>query len=114
MEHEIVHLVEMLLWSHSQCSARRFQSIAKRFFGHTDYTHQLITPRERAMTEYGIRAGDRVRFRFDGKHVEGVVNRITKRATVLVEHARGELYSDGKKYQKYYVPLTLLKVINGT
>jgi hypothetical protein len=111
MEHEIVHLLEMLLWTHSQCSGRRFRSIANRFFGHTDYTHQLITPRERALTKYGIRAGDRVRFRFDGEHVEGVVNRITKRATVLVEHKRGELYSDGKKYQKFYVPLASLELV---
>jgi hypothetical protein len=112
MEHEIVHLVEMLIWKRSRCSAKRFQSIAYRFFGHTDHTHQLVTPRERALSKYGIRAGDRVSFRFDGQHLEGFVNRITRRATVLVEDAKGERYSDGKKYQKYYVPLTLLELLD--
>ncbi|MFV1966124.1 MAG: hypothetical protein ACC628_11915 [Pirellulaceae bacterium] len=112
MEHELVHLLEMLIWTYSRCSAKRFQSIAYRFFGHTDYTHQLITPCERAMSKYGIRSGDRVSFRFDGRHLVGIVNRITRRATVLVEDAKGECYSDGKKYQKFYVPLTLLKAVD--
>jgi len=39
---------------------------------------------------------------------EGTVNRITKRATVLVEDPEGEPYSDGKRYRKYLVPLQLL------
>lgn len=109
LEHETVHLLEMLLWRQSSCSAARFQGIAHRFFAHTEHRHQLITPRERALTEYGIRTGDRVTFRFERRHYVGTVNRITKRATVLVEDERGEPYSDGKRYAKFYVPLSLLK-----
>ena len=86
-------------------------AIANRFFGHTDHHHQLITPRERAFTEFGIRPGARVSFRFDGQHHIGVVNRITKRATVLVEDKRGERYSDGKRYTKFYVPVSLLELM---
>ncbi|MCB9922730.1 MAG: SprT-like family protein [Planctomycetaceae bacterium] len=108
-EHELVHLIEFLLWEQSSCSARRFQSIANRFFCHTEHTHQLITPRERALTKFGVKPGSRVSFRLDGQHYVGVVNRITKRATVLVEDARGVKYTDGKRYTKFYVPLGQLK-----
>jgi hypothetical protein len=109
LEHEMVHLVEMLIWDQSSCSAPRFQSIANRFLGHTEHTHTLITPRERALTKYGIKAGDRVSFRLDGEHYMGTVNRITKRATVLVEDGQGECYSDGKRYAKFYVPVGMLE-----
>jgi hypothetical protein len=108
-EHELVHLIEMLLWTDSSCSADRFQSMALRIFGHTDHRHELITPRERAWTKYGVRPGDRVRFRFDGTTYVGMVNRIHKRATVLVEDLRGASYTDGKRYAKFYVPLDLLE-----
>ena len=35
--------------------------------------------------------------------------RITRRATVLVESPEGQHYSDGKRYQKFYVPLDMLE-----
>jgi hypothetical protein len=108
-EHELVHLIEMLIWVSSSCSAARFQSIASRFFGHRQHTHQLITTHERAFTKFGIKPGDRVSFRLDGRHLVGVVNRITRRATVLVESPQGTPYTDGKRYSKFYVPLTMLK-----
>lgn len=109
IEHEIVHLIEMLLWSHSSCAADRFQSIAARAFAHVEHTHQLITPRERALRKFGIRPGDPVRFQVNGARLVGVVNRITRRATVLVEDPEGQRYTDGKRYAKYYVPLTMLE-----
>jgi hypothetical protein len=108
-EHELVHLAEMLVWYHSSCRAERFQQLALKFFGHTEHTHQLITPREHAYTELGLRPGDRVQFRFDGQHYQGFINRITRRATVLVEDAGGVPYSDGRRYQKFYVPLSQLE-----
>ncbi|MEZ6118836.1 MAG: SprT-like domain-containing protein [Pirellulaceae bacterium] len=108
IEHEMVHLIEMLLWTESSCAAPRFQSIAQRHFGHTEHRHQLITPREKAFTQFGIRTGDRVAFRIDNQQLVGMVNRITKRATVLVEDGTGEKYSDGKRYTKYYVPVHML------
>ena len=111
LEHEIVHLIEVLVWGDSSCSAHRFQAIANRFFGHTEHRHQLITPTERAFTQFGIKAGDRVSFRLDGRRYVGLVNRITKRATVLVEDRAGRRYSDGKRYTKYYVPITMLKSV---
>ena len=111
MEHEMTHLVEMLIWVESSCSAPRFQSIANRFFGHTDHQHQLITPRERAFTKFGIKPGDRVSFRIDGQHHTEFVNRITKRATVLVEDERGQPYSNGKRYSKFYVPVGMLEPV---
>ena len=114
MEHEITHVLELMLWDKSSCARRRFQEISLRFFAHTDYTHRLITPREKAMAKYGIRPGMTVRFRLDGAERTGVVNRVNKRATVLVEEHGGVRYTDGKRYAKYYVPPKLLKIVDGT
>ena len=111
MEHELVHLVEMLLWNKSSCAKPRFHSITLRFFGHTENKHRLITPKEKAIVKYGIRPGMAVRFRIDGAEHKGIVNRVNKRATVLVEDRQGRRYSDGKHYAKFYVPVELLEAI---
>jgi hypothetical protein len=110
-EHEMLHLVEMLVWDHSSCSADRFRSMSHRLFGHLQSTHQLITPREIAHAKYGVRAGQRVKFMFEGRRYVGVVNRVTKRATVLVPDPTGEAYTDGKRYLKFYIPLPMLTPI---
>ena len=107
LEHEIVHLAENLCWGDSNCSAQRFQDIAARFFLHQAHTHNLITRRERA-AELGVRVGSMVAFQFEGRKYTGRVNRITKRATVLVADSGGVLFSDGLKYKTFYVPLSSL------
>lgn len=111
MEHELVHLTEMILWEQSSCARERFQGIASRLFGHTDHRHDLTTPTETAATEFGIRTGSRVRFDYDGHSYEGFVNRITKRATVLVEHPDGQRFSDGHRYVKFYIPVRDLEAV---
>ncbi len=111
MEHEITHLIEMLLWDKSSCAKPRFHSITLRLFGHTENRHQLITPKERAIVKYGIKPGMTVRFRLDGVEHKGVVNRINKRATVLVEDRGGVRYSNGKHYAKFYVPVQMLEAV---
>ncbi|TWU06039.1 hypothetical protein [Stieleria varia] len=108
-EHEFVHLVEMLIWNDGNCSEARFQSIASRYFGHTDYQHNLITQRERAAVKFKICVGDTVQFYHDGHRMTGRVNRITRRATVLVPNPVGERFSDGERYVRYYVPLEHLR-----
>lgn len=113
-EHEMTHLVEMLIWNAGNCSQPRFQSIAHRYFGHTDYRHDLITQRERAARKFNIRVGDHVRFLHDGRHLIGRVNRITRRATVLVPDAAGERFSDGGRYLRFYVPLEQLRRVDST
>jgi hypothetical protein len=112
MEHELIHLIELLLWEKSSCSQSQFHSISLRFFGHTENRHKLITPREKAIVKFGIRPGMRVRFRFDGIEHTGMFNRINKRATVLVEDRHGMRYSDGKNYSKFYIPVQLLEVVD--
>ncbi len=110
-EHEFVHLIEMLIWNDGNCSEARFQSIAKRYFAHTDYQHDLITQKERAAVRFDIRVGDHVRFGHDGRYLYGRVNRITKRATILVPNDSGEKFSDGKRYVRFYVPLERLQKV---
>jgi hypothetical protein len=109
MEHELIHLVELLLWDQSCCAAPRFQNIANRLFGHTEHKHDLITQRERAERKFNIRVGTKVSFRFEGTSYIGTVNRITRRATILVPDSKGQLYTDGHRYRKFYVPLSHLR-----
>lgn len=112
MEHELIHLIELLLWEKSSCHQPQFHSISFRFFGHTENRHMLITPREKAIVKFGIRPGMKVRFRFDGVEHTGMVNRINKRATVLVEDRHGMRYSDGKHYSKFYIPVQMLEMVD--
>jgi hypothetical protein len=100
----------MLVWIHSDCAAGRFQAIANRLFGHTEHRHELVTQRERAAKLFDIRVGSRVYFMHEGYPLQGVVNRITRRATVLVESPKGEMYTNNKRYLKYYVPIAGLKL----
>jgi hypothetical protein len=108
VEHELVHLAEMLIWDTSSCAQRRFHGIANRFFTHSRHQHDLITQTERAASKFRLKTGSYVRFQFEGQNLTGKVNRITRRATVLVEDAKGERFSDGKRYRRYYVPLERL------
>lgn len=113
MEHEIAHLVEILIWGNSDCSAVRFKAIVLGFFGHTEHTHAMITPRESAYVEHGIRPGIKVRFKSNSVLYTGLVNRVTRRATVLVEDPRGVRYTDGKHYLKFLVPVQYLEPVEG-
>lgn len=108
-EHELIHIAEMLAWGKSSCSRSNFQSLARQIFGHKDVTHQLVTQRERALVNFDIKVGDTVAFEYNGNRLTGFVNRITKRATILVENKKGDAYSNGKRYSKYYVPLSELE-----
>ncbi len=109
LEHEMLHLAELLVFNRSSCSAARFKAIALRIFGHIDHRHDLITPREHAATRHDVKVGSRVHFHFAGNQFTGLVNRIHHRATVLVESPGGQRYRNGKKYLKYYIPLHHLR-----
>ncbi|MGN6134489.1 MAG: hypothetical protein ACTHOU_08300 [Aureliella sp.] len=111
LEHELIHLAEMLVWDDSNCAAGRFQAIANRFFAHTEHKHDLVTQQERAAKKYNIRVGSIVAFAHEGQRYVGKVNRITRRATVLVADPKGERYEDGKSYRKFYVPLGHLRPV---
>ena len=90
----------------------RFKGLVWNFFAHTQTRHDLVTQQERARAKFDVRIGDRVAFTFDGTRHVGVVNRITRRATVLVECGDGELYRDGKRYIKFYIPLPILEKVD--
>lgn len=109
VEHELLHLGERLVWQDSNCRAQRFQTMARRLFGHQAHTHDLVTTSEVARSQYGVRPGSHVQFEFEGRRYQGIVNRITTRATVLVADPAGEPYSDGKRYLKFYIPLSMLQ-----
>lgn len=110
-EHELLHLAEFLGWGRSSCSAENFHMLSRRIFGHEGVRHDLVTPREQAAATFGVRVGDAVEFDMEGSRLRGRVNRITRRATVLVEHPSGALFTDGRRYQTFYVPLPLLRKI---
>ncbi len=109
VEHELVHLIEFLVWGRSSCARKQFQRIARNVFGHTAASHQLVTQRERALVRHGVRVGDWVEFDANGARHAGFIRRITRRATVLVEDRAGLPYSDGRRYTKWMVPLAELR-----
>ncbi len=82
-EHELVHLAEWLCWDESRCNRKRIRGITARLFGHPAHTHELVTRSERA-AKLGIGLGTLVSFFYQGRSLQRRVNRITKRATVLV------------------------------
>jgi hypothetical protein len=112
-EHELLHLLEMLAFVNSDCDAERYKTLAWNLFGHTQTKHDLVTQNERARAKFDVRVGDRVSFTFEGRPFVGVVNRITRRATILVQDERGVAYADGKKYLKFYIPLPMLTRVEG-
>jgi hypothetical protein len=109
VEHELLHLLELMVWNQSACHLPQFQKMAGGLFGHRSHQHELITQTERAADRYGVRLGARVAFHVDGQRIIGIVNRITRRATVLVPDPAGEPFSDGRRYRRYYVPLAALR-----
>jgi hypothetical protein len=112
-EHELLHLAEFLGWGRSNCRAENYNALSRRIFAHEAAYHDLITPREMARVAYDIHVGDHVSFEApDGVRHVGLVNRITRRATVLVEDPGGRIFSNGKHYLTFYVPLPLLTKVN--
>jgi hypothetical protein len=109
MEHEALHLLELLVWEKSSCAAARFKSMSRNIFGHGASTHDLVTPAERAASKFDLRVGDAVTFTIDGRALRGMLNRVNRRATVLVESPNGVRYTNGKRYDKFYIPLGMLK-----
>lgn len=110
-EHELVHLLEFMLFSTSTCTGPTFQRLSWNLFRHIRQTHRLVTPRERAAAIMDLHIGSEVSFEVRGRQLAGTVYRITKRATVMVPDCTG-LYVDprGQHYAKYYVPLERLQV----
>ncbi len=111
-EHEICHLIELHCCRKSSCRNKRFISLAFQLFGHTEGYHHLPTGKEIAAVKYGFRPGMNVRFEYEGIYLNGFIQRITQRATVMVPHEQGD-YQDqqGNRYAKYYVPVTELETI---
>ena len=111
LEHEMIHLLEFVCFQKSSCKGKRFQTLSRQMFGHNGITHALALPEETVCLNFNLKTGDRVNFCFKDRYLEGIVTRITKRATVMVADFRG-IYRDraGKRYSKYYVPLNQLKI----
>ncbi|WP_338813815.1 SprT-like domain-containing protein [Bernardetia sp. Wsw4-3y2] len=113
IEHEIIHLIEFIAFNDSSCKKDNFKKLANSIFGHTAFTHQLLTGKMEALKEYDLRVNDWVKFTFDGKTYTGVIHRITKRATVMALDKNGE-YKDnkGNRFKKYYILLKYLKKLD--
>src|SRR5690554_1813365 len=84
MEHELCHVIELTYFQNSSCKQERFKQLAHRLFGHKASDHHLPTAQEVAYRNHGIRIGEEVTFTYRDEVLEGIVSRITKRATVMV------------------------------
>lgn len=111
-EHELCHFIEFLLFHKSSCKQERFKKLANNIFGHTATYHKLPSKKEINHIKYEFKPGDTVTFSFEGRTLKGIINAINKRATVMVENKDG-IYIDkqGKRYAKYYIPLSGLKLV---
>lgn len=109
LEHEICHLIEFVEFGTSNCKKKRFKDLAYRLFGHTETYHELSIAKRQLEKQNQFQAGDKIYFYYHNKKKEGIIQRITKRATVMVKDSKGR-YMDFKKnrYTKYYVPLDWL------
>ncbi len=110
IEHEMVHLLEFILYGDSNCSNSRFKILANNIFGHTQSYHKLPNNREVLKIDKNMVLGDMVYFDFKNRKLEGILYKVNKRAVVMVKSENGQ-YSDkkGTKYEKYYVPLEKLQ-----
>lgn len=113
IEHEIIHLLELLILGNSSCSNPRFKNLSYNIFNHRDTKHKLVTKREIASEKFDLKIGDKVMFEFEGQLYKGFINHITKRATVMVENPKGMFCdSKGNRYHKYYIPIQCLQKDN--
>lgn len=113
LEHELVHLAELLERGRSSCAGERFRMAVAGMFGHTSASHSLETVRASACRA-GVHIGHRVSFAFHGQTLRGLVNRVGKRVTVLVPSRDGVRYGDGQRYRKFLVPIDRVQVNNDT
>jgi hypothetical protein len=120
VEHEMIHLLFICDGMPAHCRTQSYHGPAfcnavKKLFGHKDYRHDLVTPREVAASS-GLEAGCTVRFTMSGETLTGKVNRVTKRATVLVKcdagHRDAREFSDGQHYRKFFVPVEDCRVLS--
>lgn len=112
-EHEMCHVIEFLMRYKSSCKQKPFKDLIYNLFGQTESTHKLVSANEVNVSEYGVKPGDNVRFLYNDKNINGFIQRINKRATVMCPDKRGN-YIDklGRKYKKFYVPLDCLTKVD--
>ena len=102
IEHEMIHIIEFEYFGKSSCGKKRFKTLAHNIFGHTDTKHNLrLKPMDGNPIEK-VTIGTQVRFEHNNIPYSGVVSRVTKRATVVLDT------SCNKKYKKMYVPISFL------
>lgn len=111
-EHELCHVIEFLVCFKSSCKKKPFKDLIFNLFGQSESTHNLISTNEVNLNKYGLKPGDSVKFLYKGKYINGFIQRINKRATVMCPDKRGNyIDKSGKHYKKYYASLEILMKI---
>jgi ribosomal protein L35AE/L33A len=89
----------------TNCAKKRFKILSYRLFGHTHHRHQILH-KEAEKSDYSFEISSKVKFNYKDKELQGVIKRITKRATVVVIDRL-------KRERIYYVPLEYLTEMGG-
>lgn len=111
-EHEMMHLYLMCIQAESSCKKPTFQRQATTLFGHLAFTHALPSNLEHAENVYGLSAGAKVAFQYEGQEQIGTLYKVNKRAVVMVPNPNG-MYQNkkGERFVKFYVPLQALQLV---
>ncbi len=103
-EHELCHVIEFLVRHKSSCSKKPFMDLINNIFGHTEHTHKLVGSGEANISEYGLRPGDSVKFKYGSSTMEGFIQKMNKKATVMCPDKHGNyIDKSGRRYVKFCV-----------
>ncbi len=103
-EHEICHVIEFLVRHKSSCSKKPFMELINNIFGHTEHTHKLVGAGEANISEYGLKPGDSVKFTYGSSTMEGFIQKMNRKATVMCPDKHGNyIDKSGRRYVKFYV-----------
>ncbi len=103
-EHELCHVIEFLVRHKSSCNKKPFMDLINNIFGHTEHTHKLVGAGEANVSEYGLKPGDSVKFRYGNSIMEGFIQKMNKKATVMCPDKHGNyIDKSGRRYVKFCV-----------
>lgn len=109
-EHELCHLIEFNIFKVSNCKGNRFKFLSYNYFGHTDIYHTLPIEANILSEKYHIKIGERICFKVDSFIYYGLIQKIGKNVTVMIEDKFGK-YEDRKNNRYSKIRISIEQII---